>query len=199
MFSLVSKGDYILDIGSNIGYTALNMAKLSGDGKVIAFEPDQLNYDRCQNNINQNNANNIKLYNIGLGSQELSIPMEVRTAFNRGGNRVAVNGQGEIIQVKKLDDFFSSLNIPKVDLIKIDVEGYELHVLNGAMELLQKFKPTLFIELNDDNIRDQSGSAKALIEFLVQLGYNSIVQASTNVEITTASDFSHCHFDIIAR
>lgn len=199
LFALVSNDSYILDIGSNIGFTVLNMAQLSSNGKVIGFEPDKLNYERCLNNINQNSFKNIKLYNIGLGSEELSTPMEVRTEFNRGGNRVAVNGQGGIIQVKRLDDFFPLLGIPKVDVMKIDVEGYELHVLRGAEQTLRKFKPALFIELNDDNIRDQGGSAKELIEFLIQLGYTKIIQADTENEVALDLDFSDCHYDIIAK
>jgi FkbM family methyltransferase len=199
LFALVSNDNYILDIGSNIGFTVLSMAQLSRNGKVIGFEPDKLNYERCLHNIDQNIFKNIDLYNIGLGREELSIPMEIRTEFNRGGNRVAIDGRGEIIQVKKLDDFFPSLNIPKIDVVKIDVEGYELNVLRGAEQTLRKFTPTLFIELNDDNIRDQGGSAKELIEFLIQIGYTKIIQADSKKEIAPGFDFSDCHFDIIAR
>jgi FkbM family methyltransferase len=199
LFALVSNGYDILDIGSNIGFTVLSMAQLSIKGKVIGFEPDRLNYERCLININQNNFGNINLYNIGLGSEDMSIPMEVRTEFNRGGNRVALNGKGEIIEVKKLDNLFPSLNISKVDLVKIDVEGYELHVLQGAKKLLQQFKPTLFIELSDDNLRYHGGSAKELIEFLVRTGYSSIVKADSNFEIKTDFNFKNCHFDIIAH
>jgi hypothetical protein len=72
-------------------------------------------------------------------------------------------------------------------------------VLSGAEQILQKFKPILFIELNDDNIRDQGGSAKDLIEFLIKLGYTKIVQADTKRQVAPDFDFRHCHFDIIAR
>jgi len=199
LFSLVSKGDNVLDIGSNIGFTLLSMAHISEIGGVIGFEPDKLNYQRCLENVKQNNFQNIRLYNIGLGDNEISLPMEVRAEVNRGGNRVSVTGQGELIHIKTIDSIFPSFNLEKLDLVKIDVEGYELHVLKGGAKTLQKFHPVLFIEVNDDNLLDQNSSAKSLVEFLFDLGYNRIIRTDNGNTLTSSHDFTHCHFDIVAN
>ncbi len=199
LFSLASKGDNILDIGSNIGFTLLNLRKISESGRVIGFEPDKTNYQHCLRNLNQNNFQDIQLFNFGLGKAKALLPMEVRSEMNRGGNRVAVNGEGELIQIDTLDSFFPSLDLEKVDLVKIDVEGYELNVLEGGIQTLRRYYPTLFIEVSDQNLRDQNASAKSLIQFLYSIGYNKFIKAETGEEITAVYNFLDCHFDIVAK
>ncbi|MGC9027531.1 MAG: FkbM family methyltransferase, partial [bacterium] len=78
------------------------------------------------------------------------------------------------------------------------VEGYEFNVLNGATETLKKYKPKLFIEVDDNLLQRQNISAKKLIEFISSFGY-SIVKADTGEEITKDYNFINAHFDIICR
>ena len=97
-----------------------------------------------------------------------------------------------------VDDYCKENGIVKVDLVKIDTEGYELRVLKGATRLLQDSKPTLYIEVNDDNLREQGDSALAIIEFLSSLGYDRIFNTYTGEIVSANNNFSGCHFDIIA-
>lgn len=201
LFEICKEDFNVLDIGANIGFTVLKLAQLVKNGKVIGFEPDPYNYSACINNLKQNNFDNSEVLNLGLGSEEAILDMEVRTPSNRGGNRIStsLNKDGIKIQVKKLDGLFPALDMDHLDLIKIDVEGYELRVLKGSEEILKKYKPILFIELDNDNLMDQGDSAQALIDFLTQLGYKSIYNAETNQPLEASMDFSHCHYDIIAQ
>jgi FkbM family methyltransferase len=201
LFSLCKPGFNIIDIGTNIGWTLLNLNKLSKTGKVIGFEPDPYNRNVCLKNIRLNDDADINVLPYALGDTEAIYNMEVRNPFNRGGNRITSKiGNDTInVDVKLMDNVRELKELNHIDLVKIDVEGYELKVLKGGEQLLRKFKPILFIELHDDNLKDQGDSATDLIMFLETIGYNKIINTLDNSAIKSDSNFSNCHFDIIAK
>jgi len=200
LFLLCNKNSYVLDVGANIGWTLLKMASISKSGKVIGFEPEPFNYSICRKNISLNTLDNVMVLPVGLGIEKSTAMMEIRTLSNRGGNRVSPQyKEGSVsVRIDRLDGIDEIKGWPKIDLIKIDVEGYELHVLEGAGTILSDFKPTLFIEVDDNNLRDQGKSARLLVSFLVNQGYKNILNAETDDEVTINTDFKNCHFDIIA-
>ncbi|HCW08308.1 MAG TPA: hypothetical protein DGG95_13190, partial [Cytophagales bacterium] len=106
-------------------------------------------------------------------------------------------GDGITIRVSTLDHYVEEKNIQKIDLVKIDVEGFEQRVIAGSVNTLQRFKPKLFIEINNDNLKEQGNSARALIQQLLNFGYQ-IKRADTNEKIAADFDFDNCHFDVIA-
>ena len=148
----------ILDIGANIGFTALSMAKRSGaKSKVFAFEPDPYNYTQLKENTALNQSLKVNIYNIGLGSKKDQLKLAINTANNRGGNRIKsdVTENYNLVEIVKVDDFVSENNVANIDLVKIDVEGFELNVLKGAENSIIKYSPVLFIELSDNNLKEQ--------------------------------------------
>ncbi len=201
LFSLCGKDFSVLDIGANIGWTALNLARISTNGTVIGFEPDPYNFDRCSANVKMNAINNVTIYPVGLGDKNGQIGLEVRTAFNRGGNRIAPDGAVGVqsVELVRLDDFDPVTKLTKIDLVKIDVEGYELQVLRGGHQVLKRHKPLLFIEVDDRNLRDQGDSARELISYIFELGYAEIIKADDGSRISLATNFDNCHFDMIAK
>ncbi|MEX0596540.1 MAG: FkbM family methyltransferase, partial [Candidatus Paceibacterota bacterium] len=101
LISLVSPGSRIIDIGTNIGATALQLALHAGnEGFVYGFEPDTVNYLKCIENIKLNNIRNIFVENIGLGKQEATLNMIVETPLNRGGNRIKNRIDDEDVEQK---------------------------------------------------------------------------------------------------
>jgi FkbM family methyltransferase len=200
LFSLIKKSATVIDIGANVGNVTLGFSKLIGEtGKVYSFEPDPLNFSRFKKNIELNHFKNIEALNFGLGNKNGSFSIVVHDELNRGMNRLVENASENTVlcEVLVLDDFISKNGITKVDLIKIDVEGFEKKVLEGAYQLLKSQKPVLFIELDDNNLKDQGSSAKDLINYLEEFKYR-IVHSEKDIEYTTTSDFKNCHFDIIA-
>jgi FkbM family methyltransferase len=195
-----------IDIGTNIGSTLLNLAKKTsqGGGTVIGFEPDKLNYSKCLKNVELNSFNNIEVSNLGLGSEKKRVFLAVNSPSNRGGNRVIpesdsnLQQEKEAIDITTLDDFIKERETKKVDLIKIDVEGYEHEVIKGAKGILAKHPPILFIEIDDENLKKQSTSASMLISDLEAMGY-SIMRADTGEHITSEYNFEKCHFDILCK
>ncbi|MBX2895600.1 MAG: FkbM family methyltransferase [Cyclobacteriaceae bacterium] len=201
LFKLCKPGYHVIDVGTNIGWTLLNFGRLTHTGSVIGFEPDPFNHQVCKKNLSLNPLSNIQLLPFGLGNQDSEVQMEIRTPGNRGGNRIAptTTHNTVAVQIRQLDLVEEVKLLGAIHLIKLDVEGYELHVLRGAINLLARYKPTLFIEVDDHNLNDQGDSAHSLIMFLEELGYTSIRHAETGQTVDRNFEFANSHFDIIAH
>jgi FkbM family methyltransferase len=198
LFSLIQPNSNCIDIGSNTGYVALVMAELAPQGRVIGFEPDATNYRRLQENLALNSFPHLEVQNVGLGEMASEESMEVNVE-NRGRNKVALEYvNANKVKIVKLDDYLGGATVNTIDLIKIDVEGYELKVLKGARATLVKYLPILFIEIDDNNLSQYGDCAKELILFLQGIGYRKLINAQTNHPVTASSDFRNQHFDLIA-
>jgi FkbM family methyltransferase len=173
---------------------------------VLGFEPDSVNYQKALKNIGLNSFDNLEVVNKGLGPAEATARLFRVNEGNAGMNRILPEtGEGErgpigsdVIEIVALDDFAAERGLPPIDLIKIDVEGYEMNVLRGAQGILRQHRPILFIELDDDNLRVQNDSAAQLVSFLEGHGYR-IYRADNKKKVTSADDFTACHFDIICE
>lgn len=186
----LKEGDVVIDVGGNIGQTALMMAKKVGHGgRVYSFEPFTRTYDRFKENLSLNpSVQNIILHKLALGAKAEKLTMYVENEKNSGGNRIKpigkeVNTEVEEVNISTLDEYSNSNSINKVDLIKIDVEGFEMKVLLGSQMIIQKFKPSLFIEANDKNLRAQGDSLLLMSDFLKRNGY-AIFNAENDLELT---------------
>jgi FkbM family methyltransferase len=201
LFELIKKGDTLIDIGVNIGQTAMMFSKLGGEKATIyGFEPDLINYSIAVENLKQNSFKNITYFNIGLGSKNEALPLKINSPSNRGGNRIDKNdsSNSSIVSIETLDAIFKKENITKIDVIKIDVEGYELEVIKGANQTLKKYFPNLFIEVDNYNLQQQGTSAKELINYISDLGY-TVTNAKNKQHIKSDENFNNCHFDIICK
>lgn len=203
LFSLIKPTYTILDIGANIGYVSLTAAKLVGkDGQVFGFEPDPINFERCMKNVHLNNFPNLTIFPYGMSSSEGKAFMKVRAPLNRGGNQVVLtpnDSSSDLVEItlSTIDTFVFQRNLQRIDLIKIDVEGHELHVLRGAQQTIQRFHPILYVEVSDINLKECQSSPKELLLWL-QAHYEILVDAETLNPIDLQADFTGCHFDVIA-
>jgi len=139
---LLAPGMCVVDVGANIGYYALLFSSVVGPaGSVVCLEPEPENLEELRHNIAINGLGNVSLLPIAAGSTDTVLSLK------RGLNAVVVHEGGNMsVDVKRLD----SLDLERVDLIKLDVEGYECEVLEGARGLLEKQRPSLFVEVHPD-------------------------------------------------
>lgn len=200
-YKLLDNNNVVIDVGANIGEFSLKTAKLIGRlGRVYAFEPDPENFERMKSNVSLNPELSLRIsvQKLGLGETPGQVKLAVVNSTNRGMNRV-VNDADQFTNVPltTLDMFAKSEHIHQINWIKIDVEGYELKVLKGAEETIKQLRPSLFIELDDNNLRQQMSSASALITWLQKHNYK-ITNAASGKEVSSAGNFEHCHLDVIA-
>lgn len=203
LFSNIKEGMTIIDVGANIGAITLKSAKKVGlPGKVFSFEPSPINFKRASTNISLNKFTNITLINQGLGNEKSTVFLYNVNPNNRGMLRILQDDsqnnsfEKEEVEIDTLDSSMQKFSIPRPDFIKIDVEGFEFKVLQGACKTLNDCKPQLFIELVDRNLLEQKSNAKELVHFLKHLKYQ-IINAQTNEEIDENSNLTDCHFDIL--
>jgi FkbM family methyltransferase len=170
---------YIVDVGANIGCHSVSYANANQDCSVWAFEPQKKLFNILETNVMANNlGDRVKTYNFGLGHKEMNTQLNSldkvydsnRDGHNKGG--LGIGEGGEIMELKTLD----SMNLPGLDFLKIDVEGAEGLVLQGAAETIKKYKPTIFFEHNSQTIDPKLvgvGHVPTPFEVLVQLGYRT--------------------------
>lgn len=201
LYMLIQEGAVVFDVGTNIGEVCMNAAALVGPtGMVYAFEPDPLSFRKFTGNLALNRFGNIFASNLGLGDAPAMRQMKVDCATNRGGNRITgenVPGEHFPIAIETLDRFVAQRALQRLDLVKIDVEGFELAVLQGAGEALARFRPRLFIEVSDVNLREQGASAAALIAHVRAAGYR-VFRARTGEELDERVEPGPA-FDVICR
>lgn len=142
-----TSGWICFDVGANVGALTLALAKLTGtDGKVYAFEPGPPNLRRLRDNLDLNPelSRRVEMIAAGVGRT----PGELYWAEEKDNPGNALLGKTGTHQSKiiTLDDFVRERAISKLDFVKIDVEGMELEVMNGAAETLRRFRPVLYFE-----------------------------------------------------
>lgn len=135
-----------IDIGANIGVTALIMsAFVGGEGRVAAFEPGPRIFDLLAANVQANGATQVEPRRCAVGSADGVMPFEEDSAY---GHLLAEGGSGAAVEVRTLDGLVGELGLNRLDLLKIDTEGFEGEVLAGAKDTLQRLKPLVYLELN---------------------------------------------------
>ena len=166
LFSQVIRpGSLVVDAGANIGVHTLLMSRQVGDkGLVYAFEPQRTIYENLCANMALNGRKNVRCRCEALGETAGEIivpPVDYDTDGNFGGLGLGSYQSGEKIPTVTID----SLQLPRCDFLKADVEGMELSVLRGAVRTIERFHPILYVE------NDRVESSPALIQFLQSLGY----------------------------
>jgi FkbM family methyltransferase len=143
------RGDVFVDVGANIGVYSL-LASTIPDVTILAFEPSSLAYQRLLENLRINGLNQVKAHNIALGSADRTGYLTTdKDTTNRIVDPENTNSRFiEPVTVRSLDSFFREYHVQKPSLIKIDVEGHELAVLEGAWETITAARPVLIIEQN---------------------------------------------------
>ena len=163
-----------VDVGANVGYFTVLCAPLVN--RVVAFEPVASTYGYCQMNIDLNGLSNVDVRQQALWREETTLrirldPSSVMTAS------VATNGDDatfESISAVPLDALVASrrLELPRLDILKMDAEGAELSALIGMRDTLARYRPRLVMEVNRPMLTAHGASADDIWAFLRDLSYD---------------------------
>ena len=143
-----------LDLGSNIGYYAVIESNIIGQsGKIFAIEPSPVNFPILKINLENQKKNNFSAHNIAIGDKNEDMEFIISSKSNWSKirmNNEKINPEDKIIKipVKTLDLFVQENDIKKIDILRMDVEGFEYNIILGANEILEKFKPKIFVEIH---------------------------------------------------
>jgi FkbM family methyltransferase len=139
----------ILDIGSNIGFISCLFASYNPNSTVHAFEPGAQNFNFLRQNIVGNNISNVIPHNLAMGATNYIGRFLENSAWGHLESSANIFEPNlETAVVKTVDQFVSELDFKSIDLIKIDVEGFEMQVLNGMEKTLSRFNPKVILEFN---------------------------------------------------
>ena len=188
IISNLEKNDVFFDIGANIGYYAIPIAKTLAAKNVTvhAFEPVNDNFISLQKAIHQNNITNIITHKIALGDSIGSTEI-IKTEGGKSGNAVLshenmenTNVTRETIEITTLDDYASNNNINQCAIIKIDIEGAEIFFIKGAVNFITKHRPIIYGEFNSYFLRKFESSFLDIWEILEPLGYKVFQENKNN-------------------
>lgn len=161
--SHVRPGWTVLDIGANIGAHTLRFAKCAGpNGKVYAFEPTDYAFKKLVRNISLNSFTNVEAIRLALSNENRAQQtISFRASWLRNGGQVQTTCQ---VDFRRLDDWCVENGVDQVRLIKLDVDGNEFSVLDGARRLLSEAKPLLFMEVALYHFADPTQNPVSLLE-----------------------------------
>ena len=188
---MLKPGMVFLDIGANLGFFSLLAASKVGEtGKVIAFEP---NYDNCaliHLSLYANRFRQVMLYPYAVSDQEQMLLVE--TSGSSNGDTVPLDTADDLsdmlVQAVCVDDILS--NEPRIDVIKIDIEGNEMRALLGMRQVIQKHRPIIFTEFFPSLLQKASGvSAETYLKELRLFEYEIfVIHADGNTSNSPQTD-----------
>jgi FkbM family methyltransferase len=152
--AIIRPGGVFLDIGANIGFFTILGARLVGEaGSVVAFEPEPQNVAALRDNIALNGFANVTVVAAAVSSSSGTAPLHVAhraTARLLSGNRDARTALQ--VATTSVDDYLVQHPGLKPDVLKLDVEGHEIKVIEGMRETLARLRPTVLCELHRTNV-----------------------------------------------
>ncbi len=184
-------GRVVYDIGAHTGDYSLYFSRRVGpEGWVISFEPQPYSYAKLERNLRLNRIRNVRPFPLALGRRRERKPIYMlpgmpTTASLAVEARTRLRRQCGEAQVTPLDQLMNRHPLPVPDLIKIDVEGLEWEVLEGAGHCLSRHHPSLLIEIHGADREHKSERTRQMAGYLTGLGY-SLLHAESGV------DFEHC-------
>lgn len=203
IFGLIEPGFNVLDIGANIGWYSLNIARLHASIRVWSFEPIPMTFLNLKKNIEINGMSNIKLHNFGFSNEEKTLNFYLQPGASVSASLANITDDKNVTEiscnVKRLDNFIVETGL-NMDFIKCDVEGAELFVYEGGVESIRRDKPIIFTEMLRKWSAKFHYNPNQIISLLVGMGYrcftareNHLAEIPIIGENTTETNFFFLH------
>ena len=185
---VVRPGAVCVDVGASAGLYSVMLAELAGpQGRVLSIEPVSFGHPAWTRLLGVASLPNVQAYSMALGSQPgrgvMSVPVGrhgpvtgrsyLDWKTSGPGSNAEFRGRMDVdIEVQTLDGLFASAGLTQLDFIKIDVEGGEMHVLEGGKQVIEKFRPALLVEIEDRHTARYDIGAEDVTGWLTSRGYS---------------------------
>jgi len=184
----LSNSSVILDVGANCGAFSLKLGQAAikkgvQNYAIYAFEPNPLVCGFFNKNLSLNPSlqSFVKLQSIGIGRKSETLPM-VFSNTNTGGGKIVERQEGQVlVSVQTLDSFVEANQLKNIAFIKIDVEGFEPFVIEGAKETIHQHKPAIFIEITDQWFREKDSSEVDIVNYFLSEGYQLFIEMHNRI------------------
>lgn len=176
MESCLSSGMAFIDVGANVGQHSVVASKLVGPtGFVYSFEPQTGSRARLSRNVELNGLRNVIISDLALGKESARANIYQLDEKNDGMGTLNAGGKAcasEPVSIETLDSVMQGKDVSRGCVIKIDVEGGEMDVLQGSQRFLKEAKPkAIFVECCNEHLKRFSSSSAGLIRWLQEAGY----------------------------
>ncbi len=185
--AVVGPGSVCIDIGAAAGLYTVALSQLAGPtGQVHSIEPLPFVHPLWTRVLRGGTGRNVHRHALALGVEPgkgtMSVPMGRYGAVTGRsflawktdglGSNSEFRGHKEVpVEVDTLDGLCTRLDLTRLDFLKIDVEGAELHVLEGGREAVDRFRPTILVEIEDRHITRYRHSAQTIVDWFTDRGY----------------------------
>ncbi len=185
--SYLKPGMTFVDVGANVGYYSLMAASIvSTSGNVLAFEPSPYAYGKLQTTISKNQIENIQAIQSGLSDASGSLQLFIPRKVGNHSPSMVDNEEGDPIDVPvyRLDEYLTMNQIDCVDLIKIDVEGFEPNVIRGTQNYINNKKiAAILVEFNHYWLTENGSNPSGLYAEIIELGFTPQIPLNLNREL----------------
>lgn len=172
ILKLVGPADTVIDLGANIGYYTILFCDAAKNGHVYAFEPSPKTFGYLRKSILANGFKNVTLHEMAVGDRDGEAEIFIN-GYNKGDNRLyqSFETKGVPIRISTLDSVIPAGT--KVDLIKMDIQGFEEHALRGMQRVLRE-NPQIYIvaECYPKGLRRAGGSVESFFNILEDAGFS---------------------------
>lgn len=166
---------WVVDVGANIGfYSTLFLDRIGDQAKVVAIEPESVNFQKLQRRIDANAhfARKAILVNAAAGSRVGECELRVNT-LHPGDHQVATTeGNGPVVPLVTIDALVAEHGGVDVGFIKIDTQGFEYEVLRGAGETIKRCRPKIFLEFDPQGLGAFGVGSGTLLDFFFENDYS---------------------------
>jgi len=198
---ILEENSIVFDIGANIGWYTILMAKICTRGQCHAFEPVPFIFEKLRRNCFLNNlGDNLFLNQLALGEKETTVELHTFDGLSHAHSSLSTLGRDDYsihkAYMTTIDEYIKTNAIKRIDFIKIDVEGAELSVLQGAKTVFYLDPPPIWvIEMNKETANKFGYSSTDLLRFLERhgsYGFYRIVGAWRDiVPMKSVEDYEH--------
>ena len=166
----VPRDAWIVDVGANVGFFSRQFCGwVSGDGRVLAFEPEGDNFQALEVIARRSGGGQVLLARQSLvANADTTLHLELNPD-NPADHHIG--SEGIPTRAVKLDTEIKNLGWPRIGLIKVDVQGAESLVIEGAQETLERSRPAIYIEIDEASLARFGSSAERLQDQLAACGY----------------------------
>jgi FkbM family methyltransferase len=198
---LVKEGMNVVDMGANIGYYTLLAARRVGPhGRVYAFEPEPQNFKLLAENIRLNGYENVVAVQKAVSNETGAAALFLSLRGSGSHSLLPSRDYGKetiAIETVTLDEFFEKEGSPTIQVIKMDVEGWEIEALGGMRRLLMRNSPLkMIVEFYPWGLLSRGMSPLALTDKLIELGFKvSVIDEGTG----QTTPFAEYHFEQSAK